>query len=58
MNALIAKALEMTTEELKKQAAAMAVSAEDWAGDVLMAILGALETRIPEAEFISFCDGL
>lgn len=58
MNEMINTAKQLNTEALKAEIVKMAASDADYATDVLMALLGALESRMPEAEFVAFCDAL
>lgn len=51
-------AAKMSTKDLMEQARKMAASVEDYATDVLAALLTALDGRIPESEYVAFCDSL
>jgi hypothetical protein len=55
---MIAKAAELSTKELMEQAVNMASSMEEYATDVLDALLTALDGRISESEYVAFCDSL
>jgi hypothetical protein len=55
---MIAKAAELSTKELMEQAVKMASSMEEYATDVLDALLTALDGRISESEYVAFCDTL
>ena len=58
MNEMTNTAKQLSTEALKVEIVKMAASDADYATEVLMALLGALESRMPEAEFVAFCDAL
>ena len=58
MNEMINTAKQLNTAALKAEIVKMAASDAAYATDVLMALLGALESRMPEAEFVAFCDAL
>lgn len=49
---------QLSTEELKQQAIKMANCFEDYADDILMALLNALMPRIPESDYVAFCESL
>lgn len=56
MNALIAKAQTSKTAQLKEMAITLAADLRDEATLVLEAVMNILEGRLPEAEFVSFCE--
>lgn len=58
MNAMTKVAEQLSTEELKQQAIKMANCFEDYADDILMALLNALMPRIPESDYVAFCESL
>jgi hypothetical protein len=58
MNKLQAKVSTLSTEDLREMAIALADNFSDEADIVLTTIMEALETRMTEAEFISFSDSL
>lgn len=58
MNAMTKLAAKLTTKELMVQARKMAESTEDYATDVLNVLLTVLDGRIPESEYVAFCDSL
>ncbi|HEY9224540.1 MAG TPA: hypothetical protein VIP27_10375 [Variovorax sp.] len=58
MNAMLAKAATLNTDALKAEIEKLANDSADWAGVVLSALIDALETKLPAAAFIEFCDGL
>jgi len=55
---MIKVASVLSTNELMSEAKKMSASIEDYAWDVLNALLGALESRIDESAYIRFCDSL
>lgn len=58
MTAMFEKAKKLNVSELKEQAIAMFNSEEDYACEVLNSLLGALETMIPESEFVEFFEAM
>lgn len=58
MQAMIATAAQLSKEELMAQAQKFAQSTEAFACDVVGALLGALMEKMPENEFVAFCDSL
>lgn len=58
LNDMIKIASKMEISDLKEQAVKMFNSTEDYAGDVLSALLNALELKIAEVEFIKFCEAM
>lgn len=52
------KIAAQTTASLKEMAASLASDTRDGAGLVLSAVLDSLMVRMPDAEFVSFCDAL
>lgn len=57
-NAAKGKVENLGTEQLKEMAVQLSSNLEDAAGDVLGWVLSALEQRIGESEFVSFCESL
>ena len=58
LNTMTEIASQMTVADLKLQAVEMFNSVEAYAGDVLNALLNALELKLSEQEFISFCEAM
>jgi hypothetical protein len=59
MNASVKSKVEnLGTEQLKEMAMQLCSNDEDAAGDVLGWVLSALESRVDESEFVSFCDSI
>lgn len=55
---MVKLASQLSAPELKEQARKINEMFDDWADDVLMALLSALESKIPESDYIQFCDSL
>lgn len=55
---MISLAAKMPTKDLMAEARKMAAREDGYATDVLGALLTALDGRIPEPEYIAFCDSL
>jgi hypothetical protein len=51
-------ASQMTVADLKEQAVKMFNCFEDYADDVLSSLLAALESKVSEEEFVSFCEAM
>jgi hypothetical protein len=49
---------QMSVADLKEQAIKMFNSMESHAGDVLNSLLNALESKVSEDEFTSFCESM
>lgn len=49
---------QLSAPELMEQARKISEMFDDWADDVFMALLSALESKIPESDYIQFCDSL
>src|ERR1700744_6385690 len=58
MNKIAAKVSKLSTEMLKDMAAKLNDDFRDGADLVQSAVLDALMARLPEAEFVAFCDSL
>lgn len=58
MNAIIAKAQIANTAQLKEMSVSLMADVRDEATLVLDAVLTILENRLPETEFVSFCEEL
>jgi len=52
------KLARTSTNLLKKMASDLMINFEDGAGVVFNMVLSELENRMPEPEYISFCDSL
>lgn len=57
-NPAASKVENLGTEQLKEMAVQLYTNIEAAAGDVLGWVLSALESRLSESEFLSFCDSL
>ena len=57
-NKIKSRIKELTTETLKEMAAQLMDNFEDGAGVVFMYVTNELEERMPEADFVQFCDNL
>lgn len=55
---MVKLASQLSAPELMEQARKINEMFDDWADDVLMAMLSALESKIPESDYIQFCDSL
>ena len=55
---MVKLASQLSAPELMEQARKINEMFDDWVDDVLMALLSALEAKIPEADYIKFCDSL
>ena len=51
-------ACKLSIEELKIQIVKLMDDDADHVGDVFIAMLSALEAKIPEAEYVAFCDSI
>jgi len=58
MNALTAKIAALSTAQLREVVAGLFVDLREEAGTALDAALVELERRLPEGEFVAFCDAL
>lgn len=58
MNAIISKLNQLNNEQLKDAVAKLAADFRDGADVVFNAALEILESRLPEAEFVDFCDAI
>ena len=58
MQAIIAKLQQLNNEQLKEAVAKLATDFRDGADLVFDAALGVLEARLPESEFVAFCDAI
>lgn len=56
MNAIASKISGRSIDNLQKMARMLASDTQDGATDVLDAILAQLETMMPAADFIAFCE--
>ena len=55
---MVKLASQLSAPELMEQARKINEMFDDWVDDVLMALLSALESKIPESDYIQFCDSL
>ena len=55
---MVRVAESMTTKQLMDNAKKMSECAEDYATDVLAALLTALDGRISEKRYVAFCESL
>ena len=55
---MVKLASQLSAPELMEQARKINEMFDDWVDDVLMALLSDLEAKIPEADYIKFCDSL
>lgn len=58
MDKINAKVSKLSLEMLKEMAAKLFSDTRDGSEIVFSAVISALETKMPEAEFVSFCDAL
>ena len=58
MEKLTAKISKFSTEMLKDMATKLQADFRDGADEVLSAVLGVLMTRLPDDEFVAFCEAL
>ena len=57
-NTMIQIASQLTVVELKNEIIKMMNDFNDYANNVLVALLSALESKVSENEYIAFCDSL
>jgi hypothetical protein len=58
MDKVVAKAQTMKTAQIKEAIELLANDFRDGADAVMQALLSILEARLPEAEFVEFCDAI
>lgn len=58
MDKIVAKVTAQKTDTLKEMAASLYVDMREGADIVLSAVLDALMARMPEADFVAFCEKL